>query len=112
MLSSVQNGFNPRDTFDPVEELRRARAANAGQRLVDDHTKEEAVLGAALRAHGDDSANLDLDNVDVTFPSSPSTAILDAAGCPRVLLQMPHIAQIYTAQRLGSSPAKPCHFAS
>ena len=62
----MQNGFNPKDTFDPVEELRRARAANAGHKLAE-HTKEDAVLSAALNAHGDDSANLDEDTVDVSL---------------------------------------------
>lgn len=65
--AALQNGFNPKDTFDPIAELRRARAANAGQKLVDSHAKEEAVLGAALNAHGGDSANLDEDNVDVSL---------------------------------------------
>ena len=65
--AALQNGFNPTDTFDPIKELRRARAANAGQKLVDNHAKEEAVLGAALNAHGGDSANLDEDNVDVSL---------------------------------------------
>ncbi len=67
MVLLLQNGFNPTDTFDPIKELRRARAANAGQKLVDNHAKEEAVLGAALNAHGGDSANLDEDNVDVSL---------------------------------------------
>ena len=65
--AAPQNGINPTDTFDPIKELRRARAANAGQKLVDGHAKQEAVLGAALNAHGDDSANLDQDNVDVSL---------------------------------------------
>ena len=49
---------------------------------MDEHTKQEAVLGAALKAHGDDSANLDQDNVDVSFALSPLVAPLDAAGWP------------------------------
>ena len=62
----MQNGFHPTDTFNPVEELRRARAANAGQKLVDKHAKQEAVLGAALTAHGNDSAKIGEDTVDVS----------------------------------------------
>lgn len=81
IVAVLQNGFNAKDTFDPIEELRRARAANAGQTLVDEHTKQEAVLGAALKAHGDDSANLDQDNVDVSAAFLSFMALLDAARC-------------------------------
>ena len=59
------------------------------------------MLGAALNAHGEDSANLDQDNVDVSSPLSSSIA-LDAAGCPRTLLHMPHTAKSYIASRLPS----------
>lgn len=62
----MQNGFHSTDTFNPVEELRRARAANGGQKIIDSHAKQEAVLGAALTAHGDDSAKIDEDTVDVS----------------------------------------------
>ena len=34
------------------------------------------MLGAALNAHGEDSANLDQDNVDVSSPSSSSIALM------------------------------------
>ena len=68
---ALQNGFNAKDAFDPVAELRRARAANAGHK-VEKHTKEEVVLGAALNAKGDDSANLDEDGVDVSPSSGPA----------------------------------------
>ena len=59
-LPVMQNGIHPKDTFNVVEELRRARAAHHGQKLVDEHSKQEAVLGAALHAH-DDSARIDED---------------------------------------------------
>ena len=65
------------------------------------------MLGAALNAHGEDSANLDQDNVDVSSPLSSSIA-LDAAGCPRTLLHMPQHSKIIYCL----SPAKPCHSAS
>ena len=69
----LQNGIHPKDTFNVVEELRRARAAHHGQKLVDEHSKEEAVLSAALHAH-DDSARIDEN------PIEASRAVLYAAG--------------------------------
>ena len=57
MCARMQNGFHPKDLFDPVEELRQARAAN-GPKWADEHTKTEAVLDAALQVHDKDSANL------------------------------------------------------
>lgn len=66
----LQNGFHPKDIFDPVAELRRARAANAGHKLVDEHTKTEAVLDTALHAHPS-TVQEEEDNCDVSthFPS-------------------------------------------
>ena len=72
-LSVLQNGIHPKDTFNVVEELRRARAAHHGQKLVDEHSKEEAVLSAALHAH-DDSARIDENPVEA------SCAVLYAAA--------------------------------
>lgn len=73
ILSVLQNGIHPKDTFNVVEELRRARAAHHGQKLVDEHSKEEAVLSAALHAH-DDSARIDENPVEA------SRAVLYAAA--------------------------------
>ena len=54
----MQNGYHPKDLFDPVDELRRARATKAGhgEKWADEHTKTEAVLDTALKAHDKDSA--------------------------------------------------------
>ena len=60
----AQNGYHPKDLFDPVEELRQARAANGGK-WEDEHTKTEAVLDTALQVHDKDSANLE-DGCDVS----------------------------------------------
>ena len=53
-----------------MAELRRARAANAGHKLVDEHTKTEAVLDTALRAQPS-TVQEEEDNCDVSahFPS-------------------------------------------
>ena len=64
MCACMQNGYHPKDLFDPVEELRQARAANGGK-WVDEHTKTEAVLNTALQVHDKDSANLG-ENRDVS----------------------------------------------
>lgn len=66
----LQNGFHPKDTFDPVAELRRARAANAGHKLVDEHTKTEAMLDTALQSQPS-TVQEEEDNCDVSthFPS-------------------------------------------
>ena len=66
----MQNGYHPEDLFDPVEELRQARSAKAGQgeKWVDEHTKTEAVLDTALKAHDKDSAKIaEEDNCDVSI---------------------------------------------
>ena len=69
----MQNGIHPKDTFNVVEELRRARAAHQGQKLVDEHSKQEAVLAAALHAH-DDSVRIEEE------PLEASRAVAYAAG--------------------------------
>ncbi len=67
----LQNGFHPKDTFEPVEELRRARAANAGHKLVDVHTKTEAVLDTALKLQPA-TVHEEEDHCDVSAPSQAS----------------------------------------
>ena len=64
MCTRMQNGYHPKDLFDPAEELQQARAANGGK-WVDEHTKTEAVLDTALQVHDKDSANLE-DSSDVS----------------------------------------------
>ena len=80
VCTCAQNGYNPKDLFDPVEELRQARAANGGK-WEDEHTKTEAVLDTALQVHDKDSANLE-DGCDV----SPRVAL---AAAPHLPLQLP-----------------------
>lgn len=65
LVNYMQNGVNPKDVFNPIEELRRARAANAGDKLINKPAKEEAVLGAALQAHGEAPSTSEEDNLDV-----------------------------------------------
>ena len=77
----LQNGIHPKDTFNVVEELRRARAAHHGQKLVDEHCKQEAVLAAALHAH-DDSTIIAED------PLAASRPVLNAPG---MILNIEHV---------------------
>lgn len=48
----MQNGYYRKDAFNPLEELRRARAANAGQRLMAERAKQVA-LGAGAKICND-----------------------------------------------------------
>ena len=82
MCTCAQNGYNPKDLFDPVEELHKARAANGGK-WEDEHTKTEAVLDTALQVHDKDSANLE-DGCNV----SPR---LTLAGAPHLHCSCPFL---------------------
>lgn len=75
MLFVLQNGIHPKDTFNVVEELRRARAARHGQKLVDEHSKQEAVLAAALHAH-DDSARIDEEPLEASCTVAYAAAMI------------------------------------
>ena len=80
VCTCAQNGYHPKDLFDPVEELRKARAANGGK-WADEHTKTEAVLDTALQVHDKDSANLE-DGCDVS-------ARVALAGAPHLHCSCP-----------------------
>ena len=83
----MQNGYHPKDLFDPVEELRQARAANGGK-WVDEHTKTEAVLDTALQVHDKDSANLE-DSADVSARAVLAAAFHCHCSCLSLMTVLP-----------------------